>query len=232
MTGATGPRDAFRVRRGGRTSGCRGADGGVARARDSAYPGGEVPPRTPLGDPLAPRCADRRELTDLRKLVIALTATLALAGAAFGQTLTVWTTFQDQTLDWLREQAAAFSEGFGVDVQLVRLDVGELKQQALLSARQGEAGDGFVGVPHDQIGEMAIGGVLLDMTGYATAAYPAHLAGRAREGYTVNGRGYGLPMLVEGRALDVSSDVVTGDQETYEAMHVLAQELTPPDALG
>ena len=40
----------------------------------------------------------------MRKLVIALTATLALAGAAFGQTLTVWTTFQDQTLDWLREQ--------------------------------------------------------------------------------------------------------------------------------
>lgn len=168
----------------------------------------------------------------MRKLVIALTATLALAGAAFGQTLTVWTTFQDQTLDWLREQAAAFSEGFGVDVRLVRLDVGELKQQALLSAPQGEAGDVFVGVPHDQIGEMAIGGVLLDMTGYATAAYLDDLSEQARLGYTVNGRLYGLPMFVEGPALVVNNDLVTDVPDTYEAMLDLAQELTTPDTFG
>jgi len=173
----------------------------------------------------------RREF-DLKKLVIALTAALALAGAAFGQTLTVWTTFQDQSLDWLREQAASFSEGFGVDVEIVRLDVNELKQQALLSAPQGEAGDVFVGVPHDQIGEMAVGGVLADMTGYATAGYLQDLSEQARLGYTVNGRLYGLPMFVEGPALVINNDLVTEVPQTYDAMLDVAQELTTADTFG
>src|SRR5690606_2669535 len=122
------------------------------RGTPAAYPLCGTPP--PRRSPRATRRGRggevRRELV-LKRLVVALVAALALAGAAFGQTLTVWTTFQDQSLDWLREQSASFTEGFGVDVQIVRLDVNELKQQALLSAPQGEAGDVFVGVPHDQI---------------------------------------------------------------------------------
>src|SRR5690606_40226081 len=146
-----------------------------------------------------------------------LTAALAFAGAAYAQTLKVWTTFQDQSLDWLREQAASFSEGFGVEVIIVRLEVSELKQQALLSAPQGEAGDVFVGVPHDQIGEMAVGGVLADMSGYATASYLNDLSEQARLAYTVNGRLFGLPMFVEGPALIVNNDLVPEVPATYEA---------------
>lgn len=168
----------------------------------------------------------------MKKFLLALTATLALTGVAFGQTLTVWTTFQDQSLDWLREQAASFTAGFGVDVEIVRLDVNELKQQALLSAPQGEAGDIFVGVPHDQIGEMAVGGILADMTGYATAAYLDDLSNQARLGYTVNGRLYGLPMFVEGPALVVNNDLVADVPDTYEATMELAAELTTADTFG
>jgi len=168
----------------------------------------------------------------LKKFVLALTATLALAGVAFGQTLTVWTTFQDQSLDWLREQAASFTAGFGVDVEIVRLEVNELKQQALLSAPQGEAGDIFVGVPHDQIGEMAVGGILADMTGYATAAYLDDLSDQARLGYTVRGRLYGLPMFVEGPALVVNNDLVPDVPDTYEDTMQLAAELTTADTFG
>lgn len=168
----------------------------------------------------------------MKRLVIALTAALALVGAGFAQTLTVWTTFQDQSLDWLREQAASFSEGFGVEVQIVRLDVNELKQQALLSAPQGEAGDIFVGVPHDQIGEMAVGGVLADMTGYATAAYLQDLSEQARLAYTVNGRLYGLPMFVEGPALVVNNDLVPTVPSTYDELVELAKSLTTADTFG
>ncbi len=168
----------------------------------------------------------------MKKFVLALTATLALAGVAFGQTLTVWTTFQDQSLDWLREQAASFTAGFGVDVEIVRIEVNELKQQALLNAPQGEAGDVFVGVPHDQIGEMAVGGILADMTGYATAAYLDDLSEQARLGYTVRGRLYGLPMFVEGPALVVNNDLVAEVPDTYEATMQLAAELTTADTFG
>lgn len=168
----------------------------------------------------------------MKKFLVVLMVVLMSAGAAFGQGLTVWTTFQDQSLDWLREQAASFTAGFGVDVNIVRLEVNELKQQALLSAPQGEAGDIFVGVPHDQIGEMAVGGVLADMTGYATAAYLADLGEQARLAYTVNGRLFGLPMFVEGPALVVNNDLVPEVPATYEATMALAQELTTADTFG
>lgn len=168
----------------------------------------------------------------MKKLLVVLTIAFATMGVAFGQGLTVWTTFQDQSLDWLREQSASFSAGFGVDVEIVRLDVNELKQQALLSAPQGEAGDIFVGVPHDQIGEMAVGGILSDMTSYATSAYLEDLSNQARLAYTVSGRLYGLPMFVEGPALVVNNDLVPEVPDTYEATMELAQELTTADTFG
>lgn len=168
----------------------------------------------------------------MRKFFIATLLVLASLGMAFGQSLTVWTTWTDQTLDWLREESASFSDAFGVDVTIVRLDVNELKQQALLAAPQGEAGDVFAGVPHDQIGEMAIGGILVDMSSYATAAYLEDLSEQARLGYTFAGKLFGLPMYVEGPALIVNDDLVSALPATYEETVALAQEITTTDTFG
>ncbi|MBW7917433.1 MAG: maltose ABC transporter substrate-binding protein [Trueperaceae bacterium] len=169
----------------------------------------------------------------MKKYLMVLVALLALvAGSANAQTLKVWTTWQDQTLDWLRSEAASFTAAFGVDVEIVRLDVNELKQQALLAAPQGEAGDVFTGVPHDQIGEMAVGGILLDMSSYATSAYLADLSEQARLGYSYAGKLFGLPMYVEGPALIVNDDLVSSLPATYEETMALAQELTTADTFG
>ncbi len=174
---------------------------------------------------------ERRE-HDLKRLVTALTAVLALAGAAFGQTLTVWTTFQNISLEWLREQADAFSDGFGIDVEVVPFDVNELKQKALVGAPEGAAGDVFVGVPHEQVGEMVEGGILLDMTDYVTSAYLADLSDQARLGLTVGGRLFGLPLSVEGPALVVNDDLVARVPRTYDELLATAEELTTPDTFG
>lgn len=168
----------------------------------------------------------------MRKFLVALLVALTTFGVAFGQTLTVWTTWTDQTLEWLREESASFSDAFGVNIEIVRLDVNELKQQALLAAPQGQAGDVFAGVPHDQIGEMAVGGVLLDMGTYATSAYLSDLSEQARLGYTYAGRLFGLPMYVEGPALVVNNDLVSELPATYEATMQLAADLTTADTFG
>ncbi len=168
----------------------------------------------------------------MKKFFIATLLAVASLGMAFGQSLTVWTTWTDQTLDWLREESSSFSDAFGVDVTIVRLDVNELKQQALLAAPQGEAGDVFAGVPHDQIGEMAIGGILVDMSSYATAAYLDDLSEQARLGYTFAGKLFGLPMYVEGPALIVNDDLVDSLPATYEETVALAQDLTTADTFG
>lgn len=168
----------------------------------------------------------------MRKAAITLLAGLLLLGSANAKTLTVWTTWTDQTLDWLREEAAMFTEAFDVDVEIVRLDVNEVKQQALLAAPQGEAGDVFAGVPHDQIGEMAVGGILLDMSGYATSAYLNDLSEQARLGYTYAGKLFGLPMYVEGPALIINNQLVSDLPATYETTMELANELTTQDEFG
>jgi len=164
-------------------------------------------------------------------LLMVVVAALSI-GVANAQTLKVWTTWQDQTLDWLRSEAASFTAAFGVDIEIVRLDVNELKQQALLAAPQGEAGDVFTGVPHDQIGEMAVGGILLDMSSYATSAYLADLSEQARLGYSYAGKLFGLPMYVEGPALIVNDDLVKSLPATYEETMALAQTLTTADTFG
>jgi arabinogalactan oligomer / maltooligosaccharide transport system substrate-binding protein len=161
-------------------------------------------------------------------LVTALTVTLSLAQEG----LRIWTPFGDQTLTWLEGEAEAFSAAFGVPVEIVKLDLGELRQQMLLAAPQGEAGDVIVGVPHDQIGELAAGGVLADMGSYATQAYLDDLNPQARLGYTFGGKLFGLPMFVEGPALIVNTDLVPEVPATYEDMIAKAKELTTADQFG
>ena len=168
----------------------------------------------------------------MKKAVIALLVLVLAAGSALGQGLTIWTTFGDETLEWLQDEATSFSAAFGVETNVVRLDLGELRQQALLAAPQGQAGDLFIGIPHDQIADFALGGVADDIASFATAAYLADLSEQARLAYTFNGRLIGLPMFVEGPALIVNNDLVPEVPATYDAFIALAQELTTADTFG
>jgi len=156
----------------------------------------------------------------------------AVGTAAVAQSLTVWTTFQSPTIEYLQEDVAAFSAAFGVPVEIVNIDLNELKQQMLLSAPQGEGGDVLVGIPHDQMGEMAVGGVVADMSSAATDAYLSDLSEQARLAFTYNGRLFGLPLFVEGPALMYNRELMAEVPATYEELVVLAQDLTTSDTFG
>ena len=54
----------------------------------------------------------------MKKFLILLGVLVATASVANAQTLKVWTTWQDQTLDWLRSEAASFTSAFGVDIEI------------------------------------------------------------------------------------------------------------------
>ena len=56
-------------------------------------------------------------------------------------------------------------------VTITRIELGEIKQKMLLSASEGEAADLVMPIPHAQLGELAQGGVLADMSSYATQDY-------------------------------------------------------------
>jgi arabinogalactan oligomer/maltooligosaccharide transport system substrate-binding protein len=168
----------------------------------------------------------------LRKYLLVCIVALAGLGLASAQAITVWTHFGDADLAWLQDEAAAFESAFGVSVNVVNVDLGEIKQRMLLAAPQGEAADLVVPIPHDQIGEMAVGGVLADMSQFATQAYLADLTEQARLAFTFGGRLFGLPMYVEGPALIVNRALVEEVPATFEEMLELANELTTDDTFG
>ncbi len=168
----------------------------------------------------------------MKKLLITLVAALAMTTSLAQEGLVIWTQYGDLTGQWLQQEVDAYSAAFGVPVEIIKLDLGELRQQLLLAAPQGEAGDVIVGVPHDQIGELAAGGVLADMGSYATQVYLDDLNPQARLGFTFSGKLFGLPLFVEGPALIVNTDLVPEIPATYEDMIAKAKELTTADQFG
>ncbi len=168
----------------------------------------------------------------MKKLALLLTTLFMLGGAFAQQPVTVWTHFGDTDLEWLQSQAASFEQNFGVPVQITRIDLGEIKQKMLLSAPEGEASDLIVPIPHDQIGEMAAGGVLADMSQFSTEQYREDLSEQALLAFTFNNRLFGLPMYVEGPALVVNTDLVPESPATFEDFISQAESLTSEGNFG
>lgn len=170
----------------------------------------------------------------MKKVLLSLLCFVTVVGftTVSAQGLTIWTHFADGDLEWLQEQATSFETAFGTPVDIVKVDLGEIKQKMLLSAPEGEAADLVVPIPHDQIGEMAVGGVLADMSSFATDNYLSDLNGQAKVAFTFNNKLFGLPMYVEGPALIVNKDLVGDIPESMEAMIAAAQELTTDETSG
>lgn len=168
----------------------------------------------------------------MKKVLFSLLALLAVSAQALAEGVTVWTTLADEPLEWLRQEAASFTSAFEVDVEIVELALGELRERALAAAPEGEAGDLFVGVPHDQVRVMVLGGVLADMSAYATRSYLQDLSQPARNAFTIDGKLMGLPLWVEGPALIINSELVTDEPNTYEDLIETAQELTTAETFG
>ena len=112
------------------------------------------------------------------------------------------------------------------------MPVNEIVQNMLLNAPEGQGPDLVVTIPHDQLGQLAQGGVLADMGSYATDEYLADLTEQSRLAFTLNGRLFGLPMYVDGVALIVNRALVPEGPETLEGMLQTAQDLTTADTFG
>jgi arabinogalactan oligomer/maltooligosaccharide transport system substrate-binding protein len=168
----------------------------------------------------------------MKRTLIAVLAAGLLVGSAFAQGITVWTTFGEETLEWLEAEAAAFTGAFGVPVNLVKIPLDEIPPTVIRSAPLGEAADLFVGVPHDQIGGMAAAGTLADMSELAGEEFLADLSDQALLAFTFAGRLFGLPMFVEGPTLIVNNALVPELPTTYEGMIELAKSLTTDTTFG
>lgn len=167
----------------------------------------------------------------MKRSLILLTAALTF-GVAQAQSLTVWTHFQDESLAWLEGEIAGFQAAFGTEVELVYVPVNEMVQNLLLNAPEGQGPDLVATIPHDQLGQLAEGGVLAGVEQFATPEYLQDLTEQSRLAFTLNSQLYGLPMYVDGPALIVNRGLVPEGPDTLEEMIQKAQELTTDDTYG
>lgn len=151
----------------------------------------------------------------MKKFLAALGLAL-VAGGAVGQDLTVWTTFDGRTLDYLRSDVADFGAAFALEVEVVPLGVADIETRMLASAAEGGAGDVVVGLAHDQVVGLATNGVLADLGDFATSDYLADLGQRARLAFTHGDELLGLPMFVEGPALVYNRALIEEIPSSYE----------------
>lgn len=156
-----------------------------------------------------------------RVLTVILAALLAVALA---QTrLTVWTHFGDAELAYLEAQAERFEAETGVQITIVEIPFGDILQNFMLGAPEGDSADLVVTIPHDWVGELAAAGVLEPMDAHADAALLADLQESAAEAFMFGGRLFGLPMSAEAVALIYNRELVPEPPTSWEELLELAQ---------
>lgn len=158
--------------------------------------------------------------------VRALLVLLALSlGYALAQDrITVWTHFGDAEMAFLEEQAQSFEEATGVSVTIVEMPFGDILENFVLAAPEGEAADLLVTVPHDWIGEMAAAGVLEPMDRHVDAAMLEDWQESAVLAYSYQGRLFGLPMSAESLALIYNRELVETAPQTWDELMAIAEE--------
>lgn len=168
----------------------------------------------------------------MKRLLLLLVA--FAAGPVLAQdTVTIWTHFTEQPeLQWLNDQAAAYSQETGTRVEVVEVPFDDIRQKLVLGAPQGDAADLIVTVPHDWVGELAASGVLESLDGLVADNQLETLEPVAVEALSYNGRLFGFPMFMEGIALLYNRDLVAEAPETWDELMAIAEEQAEEGRFG
>lgn len=167
----------------------------------------------------------------MRKVL--LTLFLALFGSVFAQgTITVWTHFGGPELQYLQSSAQSFEKATGTKVTIVTVPFGDIKQKFILGAPQGKAADLVVTLPQDQMGEMAVAGVLEPLDKYVTQNYVSSLEPVAVDAFTYGGKLFGMPMFAESVALIYNKKLVPNPPKNWDEFLAMAQKMTTGDSFG
>lgn len=167
----------------------------------------------------------------MRKVLVTLF--FALFGAVFAQgTITVWTHFGGPELAWLQSAAQSFQKASGTTVNIVTVPFGDIKQKFILGAPQGKGPDLVVTLPQDQMGEMAVAGVLEPLDKYVTQNYVSGLEPVAVDAFTYGGKLFGMPMSAESVALIYNKKLVPNPPKTWDEFLAIAKKFTTSDTFG
>lgn len=157
----------------------------------------------------------------LFSLLVALSLVMAMAPvrAQDASPLVIWADGERAPI--LTEIGAAFTEEFGVPVEVQEMGLGDARDQLLVAGPVGEGPDILI-IPHDSIGLLVANGAIvpLDLTGMEEDFLPAAL-----NLFTYADQLWGLPYALENIALVRNTDLVPDAPATWEEVRTISEDL-------
>lgn len=142
------------------------------------------------------------------------------AAPAETPTLTLWV-YDDGRLEVLQRLGEEFLDEYGVALKVEVIDLSEIRNAMTLGAGSGEGPDMII-IPHDNLGPMVENGSAAEvMLGDKAVNYLPN----AIDGFTYNGKLYGLPLAVENIGFFRNTEMVPEAPTTWAEVAEIATEL-------
>lgn len=130
--------------------------------------------------------------------------------------LTLWV-YDDGRLKVLKQLGEKFKQEYGVSLAVEVVDLGEIKKQILL----GEGSDLAI-IPHDNLGPMVENGMVVPVE---LGAKESEFLPNAIDGFSYNGKLYGLPLAVENIGFFRNTDLVPDAPKTWAELAEIGKGL-------
>jgi len=137
-----------------------------------------------------------------------------------GEKLTLWI-YDNGRIEALTTLGKQFEKEYGVAVEVSLVDLGQIRNQFLLASGGPECADLAI-IPHDNLGPLVENGSVTEINlGYKRSSFLEP----ALEGFTYNGRLYGVPVAVENIGFFYNPELVPVPPETWDEAASIAEEL-------
>jgi maltose-binding protein MalE len=141
-------------------------------------------------------------------------------GATAQERLTLWV-YDSGRIEVLTELGRQFEAQYGVAVEVSLVDLGQIRTQLLLSAGGAESADLAI-IPHDNLGPLVENGVVMEVN---LGGRVASFLEPAIQGFSYNGRLYGVPLAVENIGFFYNPSLVPNPPATWDEAIAITERL-------
>jgi len=136
------------------------------------------------------------------------------------ETLTLWV-YDSGRLDELNRIARAFEAEYGVNVEISMVDLGQIRTQFALAGGGADVADLAI-IPHDNIGPLVENRILSEVN---LGAKRSQYLQSAIDGFSYNGRLYGVPLSVENVGFFYNTAMVPTLPRTWDEAVTISEGL-------
>jgi len=153
-------------------------------------------------------------------LVFALIMTAACTKKDAGEKLTLWI-YDSGRIEVFTNLGIQFEAEFGIPVDVSMVDLPQMRTQLLLASGGAECAD-IVIIPHDNLGPFVENAALMEVN---LGSKRSSFHELSLEGFTYNGKLYGVPLAVENIGFFYNPELVAVPPETWNEAITITENL-------